>query len=484
MSEELFRRLIEDVKGYAIIMLDTQGRIVSWNLGAERIRGYRPEEIIGKHFSIFYPEEEIQAGRPDRALEATVAEGRFEEEGWRVRKDGSRFWASVVITSLYDPKGQIRGFSHVARDATGQKITQDRLKESEFKFRSIAESANQGIITIDGAGNICSWNRAAEAMFGHPEREVLGKPVTMIMPVRYQADHSSGIRRLLFAGEHTEPGRTVELHGLRKDGAEFQMELSLSSWQADQRTFFTGIISDISLRRKAEESLRRLTGLLLRIQDEERRRLARELHDSTAQTLSALSLNLALVKRCADTANQPSVDRAISESIDLADQASHELRTFSYLLHPPLLDEAGLADALRWYVDGFVQRTKIQVELAITPSKPRRLDPDIEMALFRVAQESLTNVYRHSGSPKAGVRLALGPRKISLEVWDEGKGLPAGVAILDDDSPAVLGVGIRGMWERVKQLGGEMQVRPANPGTRVNVVLPYHQDSHPPSEVE
>jgi PAS domain S-box-containing protein len=476
-SEERIRQLVEGVRDYAIFMLDPEGRVLSWNRGAERIKGYRPEEILGKHFSIFHPAEDARSGKPQRDLKVAAEEGRFEGQGWRIRKDGSRFWADVVITALRDENGNLRGFSKVTRDITERKKAEEQLRESEFRFRSITDSASQAIVTSDSHENICSWNRGAQAMFGYTEQEAMGKPVRLFIPEDYRAAQPSGMEPTLSHGSPLVIGNTIEVHGLRKDGTRFPAELSLSTWQADEDTFYTAIISDISLRKEAEDSLRQLSALLLRLQDEERRRLARELHDSTAQTLSALSLNLSALEQLAEVKLPPRARKALTESLALADEACNEVRTFSYLLHPPLLDEAGLGEALRWYVNGFAQRTRIQVDLAVLPAEFGRLSPDIEIALFRVAQEALTNVYRHSGSSTAGVRLMLDSGEVTLEVWDQGKGLPEGSSKHSEPSPATLGVGIRGIRERVRQLGGRMRLGSKQPGAVVEVVLPISRAS-------
>jgi PAS domain S-box-containing protein len=349
-SEERFRLLVRDVKDYAIFMLDPQGHVLSWNLGAERIKGYRADEIIGKHFSRFYSAEDIQSGKPDSELQIAAAEGRVEDEGWRIRKDGSRFWANVVITALRDDRRNLRGFAKVTRDITE--------------------------------------------------------------------------------------------------------------------------------RKQAEDTMRELSGRLLQLQDEERRRLARELHDSTAQTLTGLSLNLALIKERAVLATDPVASEALAESIDLAGRALGELRSISYLLHPPMLDEAGLPKALSWFVDGFARRTRIRVDLEISPGFDR-LPRDLETALFRVAQESLANVYRHSGSTTARVRLALDSGWVTLEIEDEGKGFSAERFENGAGAPVALGVGIRGMRERLRELGGRLEIKSGKTGTRVIAVSPIDGKQRP-----
>ena len=342
-SEERFRLLVEGVKDYAIFMLSPAGKILSWNLGAERIKGYRAEEIIGRHFSTFYTPEDIRGRKPERALKIAAAEGRFEDEGWRVRKDRSRFWANVVLTALFDAAGNLKGFSKVTRDITE--------------------------------------------------------------------------------------------------------------------------------RKKAEEALSQLSARLLQAQDEERRRLGRELHDSTAQTLSAVSINVALLHEYADFSSNPAASKILTDLHELTKQAAEEIRTFAYLLHPPMLEQAGLQSALRWYVDGFAQRTAIQVDLEIEPGV-ERLSRDAEIALFRIAQESLTNVYRHSGSPTATVRLVRESGGITLEVSDEGKGFTTNGSGGPEGGLATLGVGISGMRERMRQLGGRLEVKPGKVGITVKAVLP------------
>ena len=188
-------------------------------------------------------------------------------------------------------------------------------------------------------------------------------------------------------------------------------------------------------RHRAQESLRQLSAQLLRAQDDERRRIAQELHDSTAQNLAALAMNLAGIKLEAHSLNRMSRD-ILAESVQLADRCMQEIRDFSYLLHPPTLDEYGLASALRWYVDGYARRSGIQVDLDL-PEGLRRLPRDAETALFRVVQECLTNVQRHSGSPTVKIRIVQEPEAFRLEVKDKGCGLPRRLRKLDRQLPGL-----------------------------------------------
>jgi signal transduction histidine kinase len=220
--------------------------------------------------------------------------------------------------------------------------------------------------------------------------------------------------------------------------------------------------------RQMNQSLRDLSARLLRVQDDERRRIARDLHDSTGQALTALKLELAGIEREV-AAQNPELALRLAASIADARQISDELRTISYLLHPPLLDELGLGSALRWYAEGFEKRSGIKVHLEL--EHPGRLAPEMEVTLFRVAQESLINVHRHSGSASATIRLSATGGRIVLQVEDQGRGIPpeqlAAIA-----SGATPGVGLRGMRERVQDFGGELEISSSQRGTEVKAAIP------------
>ncbi|MGH9336034.1 MAG: sensor histidine kinase, partial [Vicinamibacteria bacterium] len=225
--------------------------------------------------------------------------------------------------------------------------------------------------------------------------------------------------------------------------------------------------------KQAEQDLRTLSGRLLRLQDEERRHIARELHDSTGQVLAALSLNLAVLQ--ADVGRMsPYAVKALSESLDIVKEMSRELRTLSHLLHPPLLDVTGLESALRWYVQGFAERSGIRADLELSPDLGR-LSKEVETAVFRIVQESLTNVHRHSQSPTARVRVTRNGGYARVEVRDEGVGMP----VESGSERARIGIGVQGMRERVTQLGGEFEVRSDGGGTEVVALLPAKESPEP-----
>ena len=221
-------------------------------------------------------------------------------------------------------------------------------------------------------------------------------------------------------------------------------------------------------RARVQRELHDLSSRLLRVQDEERRRIAQELHDTTAQQLAALSMNLSLLNAQAEEL-QPPARKLLHESIAGAEECARQLRTVSYLLHPPLLEEIGLEGVVRDYADGFATRSGIRVDLEI-PQRVGRLAPAAERALFRILQESLTNIHRHSGSRTASIRLVRLPAEVQLQVADSGRGMPP--AALRGGEGAGLGVGIAGMRERVRQLGGRLEIASGDKGTCVTAVLP------------
>jgi signal transduction histidine kinase len=231
---------------------------------------------------------------------------------------------------------------------------------------------------------------------------------------------------------------------------------------------------DITEQKRAELTLRQLSARLLQLQDEERRRIARERHDSTAQSLAGLSMNLTLVQAESESLSEEA-RIALGESLALAKHSTRELRTLSYLLHPPLLDESGLISAVRWYVDGFSQRSGISVELDL-PFQPCRFPTEAETALFRIMQECLANIHKHSGSATAGIRIALDETHVVMVIRDEGKGMPTAMPRKERDTVSSLGVGIMGMHERVRQLHGQLDIESGSWGTAITVTLPLGGD--------
>jgi PAS domain S-box-containing protein len=334
-KDNLFRQLVDGIRDYAILVLSPDGEVLSWNLGAEVLMGYTNQEILRSHFSRFYLPEAIQSGLPARELAIAEREGRFAGESWHIRKDGSIFWASVIITPLQDSAGNLCGFAKVTQDVTERREAEQRIND---------------------------LNR--------------------------------------------------ELH--------------------------------------------KLSARMLNVQDEERRRIARELHDDLGQQLTALKM---FVDHSGD-----------QEASKIADSALAFVRNLSYLFHPPLLDETGLPGALDWFVAGLTKRSGIRIELKIRPDEFPRLGKDRETAVFRVVQESLTNVFRHANADRASVELEKQNDRVVVRIRDYGKGLQSDV--IEPAKGKIVGVGIAGMRERVRQFGGNFSISRCEPGTLVEATIP------------
>ena len=218
----------------------------------------------------------------------------------------------------------------------------------------------------------------------------------------------------------------------------------------------------------ANEHLRQLSGKLQQLRDEERKQLARELHDSVGQMLAALSMNIAKVRSQAQRLD-PAAASAVAENAEIVEQISKEIRTISHLLHPPLLDVAGLASAIRWYVDGFSERSKIRVDMEV-PAEFRRLSEEMELTIFRLIQECLNNIHRHSGSSTASIAIRQEDHTILVQIKDQGKGISSDKQMELGTDRA--GVGFRGMRERLRQLGGELEIQSGSGGTSVTARVP------------
>jgi PAS domain S-box-containing protein len=253
MARREFKFLVEGVQDYAIYLLDLSGRVTTWNVGAERIKGYRPEEIIGRHFSIFYPAEDVTAGKPEELLRDTVEHSHSDTEGWRIRKDGSRFWASVATDVLRDAQGNVRGFAKVIRDMTRKRAAELELKETLAHMQAMMEVALDCIITIDASGRITDWNPAAERTFGYARAEVIGKEMAaLIIPQELRAPHRAGLARFLDKGVGPILGKRIEMRALTKEGKEIDFELAVATLPVGSSTTFTGFIRDMTARKQVE----------------------------------------------------------------------------------------------------------------------------------------------------------------------------------------------------------------------------------------
>ncbi len=394
-----------------------------------------------------------------------VAAGEPSEDEMRLRRaDGEYRWFLVRTAPLRDGQGNLVKWYGVSIDI-------DDRKRAESQSWTLLDAIPQQIWSGPAHGTLDYCNERWRSYMGLGLQELQGDGWQSML-------HPDDRERVLKAWHESvtmgTPYEQEERHR-RVDGTyRWFLARGLPMRDAEGRIVrWYGTNTDIEDRKQAEEELRCLSGQLLRSQDEERRRIARDLHDSTGQDLVALATMLGQLR-----SSIPSVDRKsarlLSECKTLADKCIRDVRTLSYVLHPPLLDEAGLVEALRDYAGGFTKRSGIQVELEVSP-RVGRMERDVEMALFRVVQESLTNIQRHSGSQLAKIRIHRNSN-LTLEISDLGRGLSAGVRRGKERLRFEVGVGIPSMHERVKLIGGRLEIDSSSHGTTVRVTIPLGGD--------
>jgi PAS domain S-box-containing protein len=255
-AEEYLRLMVESVKDFAIFTVDPQGQVVSWNPGAERLFGYPEQEILGQHLAILFTPEDRAGGVPEREIATAVAKGRASDERWHQCKDGGRFYASGVVTPIFDEENKLRGFTKIARDITERKQAEEAVREAAVRLKAIVDTAVDGIITIDERGIVESMNPAAERIFGCTHEEVVGKNIAILMSEPERHEHDGHLQEYTRTGRQKIIGTIREVRGLRADGTVFPMELAVSETRLGVRRIFTGIVRDITDYKKAIESLK------------------------------------------------------------------------------------------------------------------------------------------------------------------------------------------------------------------------------------
>ena len=335
-------------------------------------------------------------------------------------------------------------------------------RASEIRYRRLFEAARDGILILDpDTRRITDANPFMSELLGYPHEELLGKELWEIGLLKDEEASQAAFREL----QEKQFIRYEDLPLQSKSGLRRDVEFVSNVYSEDGRNVIQCNIRDITERKQAQDEVRQLSGHLLRARDEERRRIGRELHDSTAQELVAVAVNLDLVQQ-RSAGRDVTTDNLLADSQAILEQSQRELRTLAYQLHPPVLDEVGLAGAVQEYAAGFTERSGIKVTLDASPALGR-LPAETERALFRMVQESLGNVHRHSGSPTATIRIAREAAAVTLEVTDKGCGL----RVRGDGTVAKAGVGLAGMRERVRQLGGQFEIESSGRGTTVRAIV-------------
>jgi PAS domain S-box-containing protein len=631
-NEERFRLLVEGVNDHAIFMLDPDGRVVSWNEGAQRIKGYEAEEIIGEHFSIFYTDEDVERGYPDEVLHLAAADGHYEEEGIRVRKDGSTFWANVVITALRDDAGNLRGFAKVTRDITERKQIERALIESEQQFRQLFENSADALFVHDEQGRFVDCNVQACRVLGYTREELLERTVADVTArLISEAEHREKKGKTLWERAlRGVPGRIVgfdENELVRKDGSTFPVEVGVGAIEYGGQRMIFASARDISDRKRVEDKLRHslglllalreaghvlgstleseevvtrlleimrgvssltaavisrpneegnmriwhsagvdalwprarfapeaksarraaledqeqrlfhlrhpssedrlltslmlplrakdrvvgvmevygpkalgegdtveilsslasqaasalenallheeleerehalqdLVGKLLRTQEEERRRVAYEVHDGLAQVAAAAHQHLQTYAKRYPLSGERR-ERDLQRILRLVRGTVSDARRIIANLRPTALDDLGLAAAISLEVD-HLRKEGYQVDYEDDLGDVR-LKQTLEIALFRVAQEALTNMRKHAQTGQVRIALRRRGEMVRLEVQDSGKGFDQNASHLQN-GPGER-VGLAGMRERVGMLGGKLEIQ-SQPGVGTSI---------------
>jgi PAS domain S-box-containing protein len=452
-SEERFRLLVEGVKDYAIFMLDPHGYVTTWNEGARRIKGYEAEEIVGEHFSVFYTDEAVERGRPREVLLVAEAEGRYEEEGIRVRKDGSTFWANVLITALWDEEGELRGFAKVTRDVTERKEAEERerllAEERAARERAtdILESISDAFYAVDREWCLTYVNGKAEELWGRLREELLGKNVWDEFPEEVGSESYRQIRRAMEEGVTTEFEAISPLSGAWVAGRAYPSREGLSVY-----------FHDVTERKRAEEALGR-------VREAERKRIARDLHDGPLQDFSYTAAVLGMIML-------QSEDTGLEERLQAAvDAVRHGAQGLREVVND-LRIEDGEDRPFAEVVESVVKRNRIlardaEISLEVGEGVPSAPLGETATQVSRVIQEALTNARRHAKAKKISVSLRTEGEDLIAEITDEGVGF-------GPDAPP--GVGMGSMRERAALVGGELEIESEEGrGTSVRLRVPLPQ---------
>jgi len=368
----------------------------------------------------------------------------------------------------------------IVRDITARKQAEDALRASEERFRTLVRDFHVGVVLLGPDAKIQFANQVAQQWFGISLEEAKGRNTSQLDLISVREDGTEipfSMRPGPRAIETREPIQSEVIGWRRKDSNEILWTLgnAVPRFGADGSvSAVINTFTNITERKQAEEALHQLSTRLLQLQDEERRRLGRELHDSLAQSVLAVNLNLAQATRSLTAVDERS-RHSLAEARRVLAEMSREIRTLSYLLHPPLLDELGLVSAVKEYAEGFSERSGIKLELDVQAGFGR-LPQEAETALFRIVQESLANIQRHSGAQTAKIQLRGDSASVNLEVSDRGCGMDKKAIERGNGSGARLGVGILGMRERMTQLGGKLEIESSSSGTTVRVSIPLRTE--------
>ena len=466
VSEERFRQVFEySATGMAVLGID--GKFITVNRAICRMLGYEEGELVGRHFLEITAPSDKEICRHEIALMLAGTSDPMRLEKNYMRKDGSVFRGMVVGTVVRDARGKPLFMVGQVQDVSEQWRTEEALRKSEQKFRLLVEQSLVGVYIVQDSRFIYANPRAAE-ITGYSPEELLAMPSVLgiVMPQDHALVTEQYRRRM--AGEISVAHYVF--HGRHKSGSLVYIEVFGVVTEFNGKPAVLGTALDITEQKRVEEALHAVSGRLLKLQDDERRRIARDLHDTTAQELAALMMNLAVLQRNTNLTPEK-IQQTLADSQALAERLTTEIRTLSYLLHPPGLELAGLPGAIREYARGVASRSGMEVIVESAPDLDR-LPEDMEIALFRVVQESLGNILRHARSATAKITLERIGSTLTLQIQDQGRGIPAKRLATIKSLRGAFGVGIAGMSERLHQLKGTLEIQSGPGGTTVRATVP------------
>ncbi|TCJ19346.1 PAS domain-containing sensor histidine kinase [Flaviaesturariibacter flavus] len=440
-SEERYRLMVEGVHEYGIFLLDTTGHILTWNDGAQRIKGYRPSEIIGKHFSTFYTSEDLESKKPERELKIAVATGKYEEEGWRVRKNGSVFWANIVITALLNEQNKLVGFSKVTRDLTERRMNEEALRQSEERYRSLVEQVvDYGIFMLDERGRIVSWNEGARRISGYNSNEIIGKYFSIFYPeediINGKPAHELRVARA--DGMYTEEGWR-----LRKDGTRFWASVLITAVYGVEGNLigFSKVTRDLTERKASERALRdsyeqyrmladelRHTNTELSAANEELEQFTSIVSHDLQEPIRTIKSFLQLIELKLTSGEQENLTDYIGKSIAAADRMRELIRN---LLHYSQLSKGEL-EVRHVPVNDILQEALQNLKSVIDRSHARILiENEVEwvegdrVQLVQLVQNLLSNAIKFTDaeSPRIHILVRAEGNTARFSITDNGIGI-------------------------------------------------------------
>jgi PAS domain S-box-containing protein len=485
-SEERLRLLVNSIKDCAIVMLNPAGRVISWNEGAQAITDYSAEEVIGQKNSMFYGPGDIDDGIPEYNLRQAAENGQYCREGWRPRKDGTRYWAEVTFTAIRSNKGQLQGYAVIVRDTTERKRAQEKIA---YQAR-LMEDSSDAIFAVDAGYRIVSFNKAAEALYGYTATEVTGQHINDVLRNPMHDAQKDAIRQELLEVGYWKG--FVIYHTRNRTPLDIAISISRTQDERGRVDGYIMVCRDMTERLRAEAKLRQfnealesqveqktielvhsnkelrdLTSRLQRVREEERGTMAREIHDELGQQLTGLKMDLSWISKRLDNPASEQARQKLRSTMSLLDETIQTVRRIATDLRPSILDDLGLIAAIEWQSQEFEKRAGIRTVFQSTIPE-MDFPPDIAIGMFRICQESLTNVARHASASAVSITLDPADGGVCMAISDDGKGL-------DPRSRDRKTLGLVGMKERALMMGGRLEMgNGETKGFRLAVTVPLH----------